>query len=154
MTQQFASFEEFAQHLSKVVGRVNPERRTALRAIGAVVTATAKEKIGEYQPEVSAPGADFLAWPALAEATVEDRVRQGFTPNDPLLRTGDMRDTILAVVEGDKVAVGSVDPIADYQERGTASIPPRPFLGPAMAEHLEDAEKRLKTAVERAFEGR
>ena len=61
----------------------------------------------------------------------------GFHPNEPLLRTGELRDSISTtapVDEGRAVCgyVGSKNPIAKYQELGTPRIPPRPFLGGAV----------------------
>ena len=53
---------------------------------------------------------------------------------EPLLRTGGLRDSISTHVEGAEATVGSVSPIALYQEQGTEHIPPRPFLGPAAFE--------------------
>jgi hypothetical protein len=90
----------------------------------------AKEKIGEYQ-KAAGP---FAAWASLSPATIDDRVYQGYTPDDPLLRTGEMRDSIEHKVIGNEGHVGSDSDIAVWQELGTPSIPARSFLGGAAFE--------------------
>lgn len=91
------------------------------------IKADAQSRIGSYQ-EGEGP---FPAWANLAETTVDDRLRKGFTPDDPLLRTGALRNSITTSVDGSVAAIGSASDIALYQEQGTSKIPPRPFLGPA-----------------------
>jgi hypothetical protein len=70
-------------------------------------------------------------WPQLAESTQRERERLGFAANEPLLRTGDLRESIEYTVLPREAAVeiGSNDKIAVYQELGTSRIPPRSFLG-------------------------
>lgn len=82
-------------------------------------------------------------WPDLAESTQADRARQGYPADEPLLREGTLRDAYEVWRDGPDVVVG-VRPesdqavIAEAQEFGTATIPPRPVLGPTAA---EDAHK-------------
>lgn len=87
----------------------------------------AKSKFGHY-PET-------IKWPELADATKTDRVRKGFSENDPLLRDGTLRDSIEFVVSGSSAVVGSTSEIMLYQEKGTyktgwsgKGIPPRPVF--------------------------
>ena len=96
-----------------------------LEAVGSKIERDAKEIIGHYQRSDTGP---FPEWEELAPSTKADRVSKGFTPNDPLLRTGELRDSIGHEVRGRSVAIGSDLDIAIYQEMGTATIPPRPFL--------------------------
>ncbi len=51
----------------------------------------------------------------------------------PWLRTGALREGIGFVVRDDEVVVGSGDPVAADQERGTPTVPARPFLAPVGA---------------------
>ncbi len=51
----------------------------------------------------------------------------------PWLRTGTLRDSISATFDNATAVVGSTSPVAVDQELGTATIPPRPFFGPAGA---------------------
>lgn len=95
--------------------------------VGAVIERRAKEEIGEYQPAVG----PFQAWPELAEVTKEDRLRLGFSENDPLFRTGELRDSLSHEAHGLEVAIGSTNETMVYHEFGTPKMPPRPVLGTA-----------------------
>jgi hypothetical protein len=86
-----------------------------------VVEAEAKRVIGTYD----------YGWPQLAESTQKDRVNKGFSANEPLLRTGGLRDSIQHEIRDGVGYVFSNSPIARYQELGTERIPPRSFLGGA-----------------------
>ena len=83
---------------------------------------TAAKAIGTYE----------FGWPPLADSTMDDRARQGYAPNEPLLRTGELRSSIhsMAAITGIGAdgLVYSPDKIALYQELGTDRIPPRSFL--------------------------
>lgn len=114
--------------------RIHEARLEALDAIGAVLCGEAKRLIGTAALEDLKP------------ATQRDRERQGFAPNEPLLRTGELRDAIeYQVVSDHEVQIGipeglnhsgsgaTVGEIGLWQEIGTATIPPRPFLAGAAA---------------------
>lgn len=85
----------------------------------------AKRVIGTYD----------YGWPQLQLSTQMQREQQGFDPNDPLLRTGELRDSIQHYVDEESrtAYVGSNNPIAKWQELGTSTIPPRSFLAAAAA---------------------
>lgn len=82
----------------------------------------AKSRIGVQQP----------GWAPLAPATEERKARGGYPSGAPLLREGELRDSIFGQVVGQDGYVGSNDEAAAPQEFGTATIPPRPFIGPAI----------------------
>lgn len=107
---------------------------------------TAKGFIGHYQED----------WEPLAYATLyggvspeghhyPGKVELGYAPPDnPLLRTGELRDSIehwsAEMPDGAIGEIGSHDLVALWQELGTArGIPPRPFLGLAMFHSQEPA---------------
>lgn len=124
------SLSEFARLLTSAAAANEAEGEGVLKAC-RLVQKTAKSYIGHYDH----PG----NWAQLAEATQADRVRQGFPANEPLLRTGDLRDSIQVDAphrNGAEVFgyVFSNSPVARYQELGTVSIPPRPFLSTAAME--------------------
>ena len=109
--------------------------RTALREGAELVKTAAQECIGEYQP---AKG-DVPAWEPLSPVTQADRVAKGFTPDDPLLRTGGLRDSIeVRPVTEDEILVGVFDPemqtIAGAMEygynnvRAARHVAPRSFI--------------------------
>jgi hypothetical protein len=76
----------------------------------------------------AAIGKEHEMWPPLAESTIADKQHHGFPTPKPLLRTGEMRDSIQYTVHGLQGAVGSDSPVAVAQELGTSHIPPRSFL--------------------------
>lgn len=130
MKNFFESPLKFAEHLLKVAAKEELALHTGLEAALKLIKRRAKQKIGHYQGEVGS----FPEWEELAESTKDDRLRKGYTENNPLLRDGSLRNSIvheIAILEG---VVGSKSPIAAYQEFGTAKIPPRPFIGPAAYE--------------------
>jgi HK97 gp10 family phage protein len=126
--KEFGSMAKFAEHLVMMsAGGFALAMHSSMSAIGALVEARAKEEIGEYQPAVG----PFQAWPELAQATKDDRVRQGYSENDPLLRTGELRDSVSHESAGLEVAIGSTSDVMVYHEFGTSKMPARPVLGTA-----------------------
>ncbi len=117
---------EFAARLAGMSADVKAAEEEIVVRGCKMIQKTAKGMIGHEQPY----------WPALAPATIEDKQRKGFKVPAPLLRTGEMRDSIQvnAPLDENGVTVGYVfsdSVIAKYQELGTSKIPPRPFLGAA-----------------------
>jgi HK97 gp10 family phage protein len=94
----------------------------------------------------AAIGKNHEAWPPLAESTIADKQHHGFPTPKPLLRTGELRDSIQYTVHGLEGAVGSDLDIAVYQEMGTSRMPPRSFLRSA-AISSEDKIRRMATAT-------
>lgn len=121
---------EFALHLVKVASAQAVSDQHALERAGQIVEKRAKAILGSYQEDIQ----PFTDWPELADSTKADRVRQGFRENEPLLRTGEMRDSIGHIVVHNEVAIGSDSDVAVYQELGTSRIPPRSFLGAAVVQ--------------------
>ncbi len=111
------------------------ERATAESPIAAAGALT--ETMEALKVEAKAYiGHELPEWPPLAASTVEEKERLGYTGHvsttDPLLRTGKMRELIEVSIEGLTGVLGSTDPVALWQELGTARIPPRPFLSLAL----------------------
>lgn len=81
-------------------------------------------------------------WAQLAAATQAERARLGYTPNDPLLRSGELRAAVTTEVAADGsegiVGIQAGDPMAEVgvvQELGSLrGIPPRPIFGPVADE--------------------
>ncbi len=93
-----------------------------------VVQDEAKAMIGHYQRGIE----PFDDWKPLAESTVEEKSRLGFSPPDnPLERTGLLRESIERAAGPMEAVVGSNDEVAVFQELGTKFMPPRSFLGAA-----------------------
>jgi HK97 gp10 family phage protein len=147
--REFDGFGALAQHFETVMRRLPATEKAALSAIGAGVAERARAKIGNYQDAAGG----FPAWPPLAPATRAEKERLGYAPPDnPLLRTGDLRESITHTVVEKTVTVGATDPVGLWQELGTSRIPPRPFIAPAMVEAMPQNVRLLGTAVRDAFE--
>ena len=144
------SLAGMAAHCAAMMAEVEHETHHALQRAAMIVEAEAKREIGTYQGQAG----PFAAWAELTEATKADRVAKGFTENDPLLRTGDMRDTIGHRVAGHEAVVGSDSDIAVYQELGTSHIPPRSFLGGAAFRKAEEVAQTLGHAAVLGLVGR
>lgn len=105
----------------------DPLNELALAEAARIVQEEAQQSLGTYQDAVG----PFPAWAPLAEATREERERKGFTPDDPLLRSGGLRDSIEVQIDGDHAYIGSNHDAAAPMEYGTGTIPARSFLGSA-----------------------
>lgn len=147
--REFHSFLEFATFLGDVVVHELEAEHLALEAAAKVIEKRSKEKIGEYQAQI----ADFVAWAELADATKDDRVRQGYSENEPGLRSGEMRDSIEHQVDHSEANIGSNDDHLVYFELGTQHQPPRSVLGGAAAEKADEVAEIIGTAVELALVG-
>ncbi len=121
--------KQMAQRLEWAAVRAKNEIEEPTEALMIVLAERAKEYIGHYQP----------GWAPLAESTLEGwhghpgKTELGYAPPDnPLLREGNMRESISGEAElmpfGARGVVGSESKIALYQEIGTERIPPRSFL--------------------------
>lgn len=147
--REFGSLAAFASHLITLQASVALEAHRGLKEVAEAITKTAKGEIGSYQQAIG----PFPAWAQLSNATVDDRVAKGYTPDDPLLRDGRMRDSISNEVSGHEAVVGSDSNIAIYQELGTDKIPPRPFLGPAVIHNHDLIRKIMGKALARGVLG-
>lgn len=130
------SFGEFAQQLERAAVRARNEIDIPTEALMEHVKIEARAMIGHEHAE----------WPPLSAATLADKAAKGFAVPAPLLRTGEMRDSIECEAElspeGAIGVVGSPDKIALYQELGTSrGIPPRPFLSTSLVKAQPEAER-------------
>lgn len=130
--REFGIAEAFAK-MAEVAAAVELETRHALERAARLVEHEAKAAIGEYQEAAG----QFAAWAPLAPSTLAEKGRLGYAPPDnPLLREGDLRDSIGHEVEthhlsAGEAVIGSNSEIAVYQELGTSRMPARSFLGGA-----------------------
>jgi hypothetical protein len=141
--REFSSFGAFADHLLTLVVAETAAMRSGLELIGQHVEKTSQEEIGHYQSGIG----PFTEWQALADSTEAEKSRLGFPSGAPLLRTGDLRDSIGHEVDGLSAVIGSTSDVMVYQEMGTPSIPPRAVLGPAVLRNEEPIRAILGAAV-------
>jgi hypothetical protein len=174
----FAAFERHLEHVVKVFEKglhgapggserenVDAEKsfNAALEKAAKVIEKAAKQKFGHYQPAVGG----FGAWSELADTTQEERVKLGFSANDPLERTGGLHDSVTHEVGSLEAVIGvrdetigsgtKADPTRNAgdvmidMELGTRAVPPRPVLGPAAAESEAAVMRILERAAASIF---
>lgn len=136
--KNFDSLAKFGMHLLEVEAGAVLAMKAGMHTIAQKVEDTAKAEIGHYQPAVG----PFQDWAPLADATEDEKARLGYPLDAPLLREGALRESITHEVHGLEAIVGSASPVAAFQEFGTSTIPPRPFIGPA-AFHNKEAIKAI-----------
>ncbi len=111
-----------------------------------LIDSLARFDISETQRSVLSEEASRLA--AAVKATLHHK--GGDDHATPWLRTGKLHDSIEVAVGDDCAVVGSSDEVAVYQELGTRSIPPRPFLGTVGAMQAEHTARRIGHVIANA----
>lgn len=81
-------------------------------------------------------------WPQLAPATLARK-----SADTPLLETGALKDSIAYNVSRGEAYVGTDHFVAAWQEFGTRTIPPRPFMGGALNEKGADVQALFGKAM-------
>ncbi len=137
------SLLDAAMHFALREAAIRTSANAALERVAVRIENTAKSEFGIYQPAIG----PFDEWPDLADSTQQERVRLGFNPDDPLLRTGELRDSIEHRTAELETSIGSDSDIMVWQEFGTERIPPRPVLGPAAERNTEFIQAELGGAV-------
>jgi len=157
--RKFKDVKDFAQFMQS---RALPALPSALhRGVedgSNLILKTVQAQIGHYLdgPEPGLPTAP------LAKSTIDDRIRKGFTPDDPGLRTGEMRDSYGVRIDeaGQTVAasIGSDDIKAIVFELGRWEQgnyqPPRPELSIAAMRNEDKVVAGVARLVTRALSGR
>lgn len=152
------SLATFARYVTDAADGFRAAKRQGLTNAGRRIAARARSYIGRYQTSAIGP---FEPWEPLSQNTLHGgytpqglyypgKIELGYAPPDnPLLRTGELRESIGYSVKPNAVEVGSPLLVALWQEMGTApsekhwGIPPRSFLGRAMAELGDDEVRRI-----------
>lgn len=148
----YESFGALARALERAAARLPETYATAMAAGAESVKQEAQARIGHRQP----------GWQELADSTLAEKARLGYAgvplpggdgDQNPLLRTGGMRDSIKAESSEAGFVVGSADEVLAYQELGTARMPARPVLGPALLNTAPALTEVLGGAIERTLAG-
>lgn len=147
--KSLGSLAEMATELVRLETAELVAMEAALEIAAVEVEKTAKSEFGVYQPAAG----QFGAWPQLAESTQDERERLGFSPNDPLLRTGELQASISHETRGLEAEIGSTSEIAPYHELGTSKMPARPVLGPALVRNLDKIKELAASAIVAGFIG-
>ncbi len=146
MTKTYRSFGALARALERAAERLPATYAASMEAGAKAVQDEAKARIGHYQD----------GWRPLAQSTVAEKRRLGYADEEndnPLLRTGEMRDSIKAEASERGFVVGSVDDVMVYQELGTSRIPPRPVLAPSLKATAPAIAKALGRAIRKTLTG-
>ena len=110
---------------ASLIPAVEAATPAGVKAGAEIIRDEIKREMGTYQAEAG----PFEAWAELADSTKRERVALGFTENDPLRRSGELAASVGERSEGNRASIGSDDPVAVWQERGTEHIPPRAAIG-------------------------
>lgn len=137
----------FAREIAQSSAAIAIGLESQFKLIVKGIEETAKEELGIYQPAVGS----FDAWAPLAGSTMAGRESAGYTANEPLLRSGELRDTIESEVIGLAAIVGTKSAIGFWQEVGTDRIPPRPFIGPAYVRKIDPLMDAIGLALTTGF---
>ena len=142
-----ASLPGFILELARIASEVEASRRAGLEKAALIIETDAKDSLGTA----------VNGWPELAESTQVQRAKDGYTPNDPLLRSKTLYGAITHEVQSQSRALvgvpsdtGEVEPegalvadVAADMEWGTYRAPPRPFMGPAAARKGKEAAEAV-----------
>jgi hypothetical protein len=150
--KEFRDLAAFSEHILKTALAEEIAIRSTLGKCAKAVEVEAKSEIGHYQDEAG----PFAAWADLADSTKEDRVRKGYTEDDPGLRSGEMRDSIGTAlsVTGLEAQIGSDDDHLAFFELGTSKQPPRSVLGTALVRKMPEIQEALGLTVFAALLGK
>ncbi len=137
------SIEGFVGHLAVVAAEMALAEHEALERGALIIETEAKDEFGTYQDQAG----QFQAWAELAESTKSDRVNQGYSDDEPLLRRGDTRDSIEHKVIGREAHIGSDSQVLELLELGTSKMPPRSTLGGAAFRKTDEVVKEIGSGV-------
>lgn len=151
---EFKDIDAFTAHLRGLIPAVEAAGHRGVEAAAEIIRDEAKAELGTYQDQIG----PFLAWAELADNTKNDRVRQGYTENDPGLRSGEMRDSITCTARGQEAAIGSNDDKLVWFDQGTDQgasehQPPREVLGGAAFRKGETAVNQIGARIVWALRG-
>ncbi len=141
----------FVGHLGVMQAHMIHAQVEGLERALEIIETDAKASLGHYQEQAG----PFAAWEELAPSTQAERARLGYAENEPEHRTGRMGDTIEHTVinPGRDGEVGSNDQILEWQELGTANMPPRSIIGGAAVRKEQEACEAIEGRVISALVG-
>jgi phage gpG-like protein len=149
----FDSLDGLAKHLASLATSatgIGAALQVGLEKVAVTIEKEPKAEIGKYQPAVG----PFPAWEPLSFTTLEGwgpfpgKIELGYAPPDnPLKRTGEMRESISHEVEPLVAIIGSTDRTMVFHEFGTSKMPARPVFGPAAFRNKETIQRLVGAAV-------
>src|SRR5579872_3525335 len=126
-TLDFPNMDALAAHALRLGPRLNGALALGVRNAARKIHSKAKAMFGHYQTG----DGPFGSWPELQDTTKEERVRQGYSANEPLKRSGDLMRSYVIEQHGLTAGVGSPEAKALGQEIGVPghNVPARSTLG-------------------------
>lgn len=152
--KSFKNISEFVAFMETRADLVLEAGTVGLDNAARIVVKEAKREIGTYQDEAG----PFPDWPELSPSTKRDRLKKGFSEDEPGLRTGEMRDSISHVTHGREAVIGSDSDKLLWFELGTVgpgnhSQPPRSVLGLAVVHKEEQIVDAIAKPIVRLLSG-
>ena len=165
--REFKNIAEFTRFMQGRIASTGVVAEAGLERAAEAIAKEAKAEIGHYQ-ESAGP---FVGWKELSSATLDgfDHPQAGYIPgkrelgyadagnDNPLERTGGLRDSYEHTVRGREAEVGSNADEAVWQEMGTMNalypIPPRAVLGIAAVHKEHEAVDFIAGNVVRHIAG-
>ena len=166
--REFADITSFLRFAAGLTPATEAAGHRGVEFGAEIIRDAAKHAIGRENMSAG----PFGAWEPLSDATMDGFYATGIgdvpgktelgyvnqiSTQDPLLRTGELYQSIECSSEGNKAAIGSDMDIAVYQELGTPDarfpIPPRSFLGLGAAREAESVADLIATHMVRAIAG-
>lgn len=122
MSYIFKSLDDFAQFCAKVAIQIDPDL-----TVGCQLAATS------YKKELDSILGDENRLRPLTDATQTERLRLGYSGNDPLVRSGEMKDSIQLEHAPLFSAVGTESPLAPLHEFGFFNVRTGEMVAPRPA---------------------
>ncbi len=158
----FVGMNDFSTFLKERVALLQEGFVPQTAMITSLMENEVRRRLGVY----NAATGIFPAWKQLAARTMKERSEQGFSANEPLLRSRQLYNKLSHTFSGFSSQVGylrgtpyymteksgktvsdSIGEIAMVHEFGSGRVPPRPFLGPSAYETFVPAANILQQRV-------
>lgn len=123
------------------------ESHHALERSADILLHEAQSEIGVYQTAIG----PVEAWAELSEDRKAERLREGWTENDPLLASGRLQQSITKTVEQKAAAVGSPLDEAVWMEEGTEKVPARSFLLSSLLRKEDELGHEIDACIRKAL---
>jgi phage gpG-like protein len=133
MSMFFDGLGQLAEHFEKLAALQDEVLHEAAETASVVVQTNVKNVFGDQSK--LAP---------LAPSTMAERERLGFSPDEPLKRTGELMESVKRDVFENEAVIASADPIMGYHEFGYINhrtgnpVPARPAFEIGMNESEEE----------------
>lgn len=147
------NFAELADVIQAQAAAIPAAVREGVAAGAELIAQDARDRIGGYQDAVG----DLPAWARLSDATQADRFAKGFTADDPLLRSGKLRDSIEVREVDEGAEIGVFNPemttlaaameLGYWNARTQTAVPPRSYLRGAATVKGEAAASEISSRV-------